>query len=332
MYQRGITLILIAITLVLGESLCAQPALNQTDAKNRKQGPWQKVHAETGKVAYRTTFKDDVPIGKTERFYEDGSLQAVVVHAGKQRDRAKLYHPNGQLMAQGVYVNQLRDSVWLFFDENGKLRNEEVYKAGEKNGPARVYSENGSVVEKAIYKDNFKHGDWEKYYEDGKPLLKCHVVDGLHYEGKYTEWYPDGTKRIEGTYVDGKKESSWYEFNENGSIHVIYVYRGGKVEEEHPRNGVFDAYYPNDILRSSYTYKEGNKHGPFKEYYHQGEWKTEETKDEFGEPLKVQRLYGTQLLREGKYMDGELHGEVIIYQTNGKVSKIENYNRGVLVK
>jgi antitoxin component YwqK of YwqJK toxin-antitoxin module len=332
MYLKLKAVILLIVLSIFGGSIFAQPVINQTDAKNRKQGVWEKFHPETRKVAYRATFKDDVPVGKTQRYYEDGSLQAEVIHTGKGRDRAKLYYPTGVLMAQGVYINQERDSVWQMFDENGQLRNDETYRNGKKNGLARLYNSEGTVLEKVYYKDDFRHGDWEQYYDDGKLRLKCHVVDGLYYEGKYMEYYPDGKKRLEGTYVDGKKESSWYHYNDDGSIEIIYVYRNGKVEETFPKNGVFEDYYPNDILRSSYTWKDGKKSGPFKEYYMQGEWKLAETRDEFGEPLKVQRLSGTQIMREGKYLDGELHGEIITYNTEGKVSKRETYHRGVLAK
>ncbi len=325
--------LLLMVTMALfGESLTAQPAINRTDAKHRKQGVWEKFHPETGKVAYRANFKDGVPVGKTQRYYEDGSLQAEVTHTGKERDRAKLYYPTGVLMARGVYIRQERDSVWQMYDESGKLRSDETYRDGKKNGLARLYNSTGTVIEKVYYKDDFRHGDWEQYYDDGKLRLKCHVVDGLFYEGKYTEYFADGKKRLDGTYIDGKKESSWYEYNADGSIEIIYVYRNGNIAEEHPKNGVFDEYYPNDILRSSYTWKDGKKSGQFKEYYMQGEWKLAETRDEFGEPAKVQRLSGTQCMREGKYLGGELHGEIIYYNADGKVSKREIYNRGVLVK
>jgi antitoxin component YwqK of YwqJK toxin-antitoxin module len=335
--MRFITLIAAAIAVLspFGESLYAQPterAPNATDSKQRKQGPWEKFHPATGKVAYRATFKDDVPVGTTERFYEDGSLQSVMVHTGKGRDRAKLYHPNGKLMAMGVYVNQQRDSVWQFYDENGQLRSEETYAAGVKNGRLVLYSATGSVLERANFNNNFRDGLWEQFYDDGKPRLICTVVNGLYYEGKYTEYFPDGKKRLEGNYVDGKRHSSWYEFNSDGSIRTIYVYREGKIEEEHRKNGTFEMYYPNDILRSVHTWKDGKLHGPFTEYYEQGQWKEVDTKDEFGNPMRVQRLSGTQALREGRYLEGELHGEVIYYHTNGKVSKKEQYERGKLLK
>ncbi len=313
----------------------AQPVSgpNEVDSKNRKQGHWEKFHSTTGKPAYKATFKDDQPVGIMQRFYEDGTLQVEVDYGTGKSGRAKLFYPDGEsVMAEGKYLGQERDSVWRFYSPEGALTSEEQYVNGKKNGLSRVYFADGSIAEKINYKDDVPNGDWEQFYLNGQPKLKANVVNGIQYEGKYTMYYDDGKKQIEGSYVNGKKESSWYEFNPDGSIKVIYVYRNGNVVEEHFQNGTFEKYYSNDILRSVHNYKNGKKHGPFKEYFAQGEWRTEEGKDEFGNRFPVQRLYGTQLQREGKYLDGELHGEVINYNSTGQVISREKFDKGVPVR
>ncbi len=325
-----------ATLLMLGMCMFAeaQPAagLNHTDAKGRKQGPWEKVHAETGKPAYRTTFKDDEPVGTTERYFEDGSLQARIRHRKDGTDLARIFYPEGGLMATGVYRAQQRDSTWLFFGEDSVLTAEEQYNKGQKHGLSRAYYSDGSLSEKTEYKEGMRNGVWEQYYPDGNLRLKATVREGIAYDGEYLSNYANGKPMLKGRYEDGKREGSWYHYHEDGSIEVIYVYRGGKVESEHPQNGTFDAYYNNDIPRNSYTYKNGKKNGPFKEYYNQGEWRTEEAKDEFGNARPVQKLHGTQVMREGKYLEGELHGELVTYTEKGKVKSKEMYERGVKVK
>lgn len=311
--------------------LHAQP--NQVDAQNRKQGEWIKRHQETGEIAYKAFFKNDVPVGTTERYYEDGSLQALIHHGRQGRDRVQAFYPEGGgLMAMGNYLNQERDSVWLFFSEDSVLTAEETYQKGQKQGVARTYYPDGSISEKTTWKDGVKHGPWEQFYPDGTLKMKATVEEGIRYEGAYESYYANGKPLMKGKYVDGQKESSWYHHHEDGSVEIIYVYRSGKIESEHRQNGVFEDYFPDDIKRSSYTYKDGKKHGPFKEFYHQGEWRTEEATDEFGESRQVQRLYGTQVKREGKYLHGELHGEVVQYNTKGKVTARERYDKGERVK
>lgn len=309
----------------------AQP--NETDDRGRKQGVWMQPHEGTDVPAYRATFKDDEPVGTTERYYEDGALRARINHAKDGTDRAEIFYPEGGgLMAKGKYVNRQRDSTWQFFDTEGNLKAEETYRSGARHGISRIYFDDGSLSEKVTYADDVKHGEWEQYYPNGNLKLKATVRDGVTYEGEFTNYHPNGKPMLRGKYEDGKRVSSWYTFKESGAVEVIHVYREGKVVSEHPQNGEFEKYYPDDIKRSMHTYKDGNKHGPFKEYYRQGEWRTEEATDEFGNTRPVQRLYGTQVMREGKYYEDELHGEVITYTEKGKVKKREHYDKGEKIK
>ncbi len=303
---------------------------NQLDEEGKKHGPWIKYH-ESGKIMYQGEFDHGKPIGRFERFYEEGGLQALLDHKPDGSTFAKLYFPDSLvLMAEGKYVEQKRDSVWSFYSEDGSLASRESYNMGEKNGVSEIFYPDGSLSERMVFKAGVKNGKWEQYFENGNPKLIATVIDGLSYEGKYESYYPDGKKLIEGKYVEGKKESSWYHYNENGSIEIIYVYRSDVVVDEYPKNGTFDSYWPNDIKRSEYTYKDGLKDGPFKEWFELGEWRNEERTDEFGNRVPIQKLYGTQLYREGNYRKGELHGEVITYTEKGKVDKRENYQMGEL--
>lgn len=309
----------------------AQP--NRTDDKGRKQGEWMQLHEGTDIPAYRTEFKDDRPVGTTERYYKDGSLQARIDHGKSGTDRAEIFYPEkGGLMANGNYVNRERDSTWRFFDAEGNLKAEETYRKGVKHGISRIYFEDGSLSEKVTYAEGVKHGEWEQYYPNGNLKLKATVREGVSYEGEFTNFHPNGKPMLKGKYTDGKRESSWYTYKESGAVEVIHVYREGKVVSEHPQNGEFEKYYPDDIKRSMHTYKNGKKHGPFREYYRQGEWRTEEAVDEFGNARPVQRLYGTQVMREGRYYEDELHGEVITYTEKGRVKKREHYEKGQKIK
>ena len=306
--------------------LMAQPGA--LDDEGRKHGTWVKHHEKTGKPIYEAQFEHGEAVGVTRRYYEDGSLKAELTHRGGGVDDALIYHPNESLMARGIYRDEKKDSIWLFYDENGILRLEEEYKKGEKHGQSRTYFSDGSISEKAVYQDGVKHGAWEQYHPDGQLKLKAYVEEGIRYEGNFEQYYPNGRIELKGKYADGKRHGSWYQHHEDGSIEVIVVYRWGKVESEHPQNGTFEKYYEDDILRSRYTYKNGEKHGPFEEYYQKGEWRTEEVSDDFGNTRPVQRLYGTQLLRKGKYKNDELHGELTRYSPEGKIVEKAIYEHG----
>lgn len=312
----------------------AQPveAPNKTDAQGRKQGLWVGYYP-TDTLKYRGTFKNNLPIDTLERFDEDGFLVARLIYRKgnpKVADAQIFYTDNGGLMAEGKYVEQERDSVWFFYDLNGHLVSRENYKNGKRHGEVIVYYATGSVSEKANYRNGVKNGKWEQYFENGNPKLSATVMNGIKYDGIFVSYYPDGSKRDSGRYVNGLRESSWYHFNADGSIRVIYVYRAGEVKEEHRRNGVFTKYFPNDIKRSEYTYEDGKKNGPFKEYYEKGKWVTGIETDKFGITYPVQRLEDTQVKREGNYKNDKLDGEIITYTEKGKIKKKEVYQNGIL--
>ncbi len=314
----------------LGSPIFAQStkAPNKTDAKGLKQGLWEGYY-DTDTLKYRGHFKDGQPVGTFERYHENGTLQAELTYRKDHSAFAKIYDEDtGNRIAEGKYINQERDSTWLFFAADGSLLSKNNYRNGKKNGSSTVYYASGSVAEKMNFLNGVKNGKWQQFFEDGNPKLDATVVNGAAYDGQYTAYYPDGTKMTSGKYVDGLKESSWYHFNEDGSIEVIYVYRSGKVEEEHRYNGVFKDYFPDDIERSEYTYKDGKKNGPFKEFYEKGNWVTESETDKFGNEYPVQRLHDTQVKREGQYKDGQLDGEIITYTEEGKVEKKEHYANG----
>lgn len=305
--------------------------LNQTDKEGKKHGIWEKRY-ENGEIQYRGEFSHGTPIGTLERFYEDGSLQAVMKFRNANANYATLYYPETKVvMAEGLYSDQKRDSIWTFYSEAGILTSRESYRDGLKEGTTEIYYEDGSISERILFKEDVKNGTWEQYFNNGNPKLKANVIDGVKYDGKYTTYYPDGIKMKEGKYVDGKKESSWYLFNEDGSVHIIYVYRADKIAEEFPKNGTFEVYWPNNIQRSEYTYKAGKRNGDFKEWYNKGEWKDEMRVDEAGNPYPIQKLYDVQLKREGVYKEGKLHGEIVTYSEDGSIDKKVNYQMGEIV-
>src|SRR5690606_20027730 len=133
----------LALSAFLNITICgnAQPGVapNQTDDQGRKQGLWQKYYP-TDTMQYQATFVDGKPVGELIRFYEDGSLQAIINYSKDSIARAELFYPEtGEVMAKGNYIGQKRDSIWLFYSETGVLTSSETYKNGEKNGMNIIY-------------------------------------------------------------------------------------------------------------------------------------------------------------------------------------------------
>ena len=88
---------------------------NLVDKEGRKTGHW-KVAYPNGKTLYEADFVEGQPVGEMLRYYENGAVKARMhFEAGGQRSVARLYYQNGKLAAEGLYVNQQKDSVWTYY-------------------------------------------------------------------------------------------------------------------------------------------------------------------------------------------------------------------------
>jgi len=112
---------------------------------------------------------------------------------GKRADGiSKGWWPNGKLKHKWCWKNNLRDGLWIFYDENGQKKSEEIYKDGKLDGLWTFWYENGQKEVEGTYKDGKK--------------------DGL---GIY--WYDNGQKQAEGTFNNGKEDGLWTYWSSDGN-------------------------------------------------------------------------------------------------------------------
>jgi antitoxin component YwqK of YwqJK toxin-antitoxin module len=55
-----------------------------------------------------------------------------------------MFNENGTLKAKGKYAGKERDSLWTFYDGQGKIASTENYVKGKKDGLWKVFYPNGS--------------------------------------------------------------------------------------------------------------------------------------------------------------------------------------------
>jgi antitoxin component YwqK of YwqJK toxin-antitoxin module len=308
--------------------------INQTDDQGRKQGRWIKT-APDGILIYEGQFVDDKPVGEFKRYYEDGSLQAEMNYRSADVAYAKLYYPGKELvmMAEGKYINQEKDSVWLSYDSGGQLKGLDTYKKGVRHGRSVVYHINGAVSEETTFKDDERHGEWKQFYQDGQKMAEG-TFDKGERTGEYVKYYPNGKDWVKGKYVNGFKESTWIYGNENGSIGQMVVYRRGKEEKQVKMNGTFTENYDNDQPKLVENYKNGKLHGEYIEYYNDGKWVDKQVDHRHkGGELEIHRVLEGQTIKlKAEYKDGELHGALAEYDEKGKIIRKENYVNGQVKK
>jgi antitoxin component YwqK of YwqJK toxin-antitoxin module len=95
-----------------------------------------------------------------------------------------VYYQNGNVKAQGNYVNNKREGEWLFYYENGAIALKKNFSKGEQVG------------------------EWCYYNQDGGLLLKVDDISKIN-EKAEVALYENNKIKSKGTFVNGKKEGDF---------------------------------------------------------------------------------------------------------------------------
>jgi len=229
-----ITSMLVLELLLFTFSMVAQSdtLFNQTDANHLKQGWWKKTYPN-GNLMYKGFFKDDKPVGTMFRYFETGLVKAILQYDEKGTyARARLLYEDGQLAAEGVFYNALKDSTWSYYSYYDRsLTARETYNKGSRHGMMVYYYSNGDVSEKLEWKNNTKDGIWEQYFLGGKLKMKALYCDNK-LDGDFLVNFDDGKPYLKGKYQHDQRQGIWTFYNQDGTVEAEMEYVNGKHKNE----------------------------------------------------------------------------------------------------
>lgn len=207
----------------------AQDTINRTDEQGRKQGFWRKIDT-IGQIIYEGRFNNNVPYGDFRYYYPDGKIKTQLIYSCNGAcATAVSYFRNGKKMAEGKYIQEKRDSVWLFFSETtGSVVAEETYRNGVKHGTAKTFFLKGGVSEIMNWNNGIREGKWEYYYSDGKVKTSC-LFENDEKNGPFKAYDTSGKLMIEGRYKSGHQDGQWIYYNEKGIPVKRETYVDGKL-------------------------------------------------------------------------------------------------------
>jgi antitoxin component YwqK of YwqJK toxin-antitoxin module len=311
-------LLSLGFVLLLGFSALAQ---NKTDAQGRKQGSWSKAFP-SGKTRYTGFFIDDIPVGSFQYFHENGKIKAKNYFFEKgKKAKAELFNTKGEKEAEGLYVDKLKDSVWNYYNTQGKLIMTESYKLGKKHGVFKVYSPDGLKTEEVItWLNNEKHGAWTQFYPDGSKRIEAYYMHG-ELDSVFKFYFQGGKIKMEGKYRNAGKVGEWLEYNSDGSLRLQEIYKKGTHLRTTLLNGVFKQYYPNGFIESEYQYKNGKKNGPFTEYHNTGKKVKRMRTSPEGDQEMYEEEEGIVIKRKGVFKDDLPVGTIESFDEKGKPIK-----------
>ncbi|MEA3462102.1 MAG: toxin-antitoxin system YwqK family antitoxin [Bacteroidota bacterium] len=222
---------------------------NQVDASGRKTGHWKELYPD-GKTLYEADFVEGHPAGEMVRYYENGGVRArILFEAEGNRSHTQLYYESGKLAADGLYVNQAKDSVWTYYsDIDGSVRIREQYQEGKLEGMSRSYYPNGEVSEDVQWKQNEKDGTWKQYYENGLPRLSGHYEKGK-LQGSYELYFSDGNIKIRGSYLNNRSHGTWIFYNESGEeVYELEYVNGTPADWEKYNKWIQDSLKKYEVI------------------------------------------------------------------------------------
>ncbi|MEM2144090.1 MAG: hypothetical protein QW279_01920, partial [Candidatus Jordarchaeaceae archaeon] len=222
------------------------------------------------------------------------------------------------------------------YDENGRIISEGTYdKKGKKQGSFKIFDPETGIARE------------EKVYMRDTLVAKGPVDENFKRNGKWEEYYTDGSLKSTGEYKNGKKEGEWKYFFRNGNIEQIGKYLQGLP------HGKWIWYYENAAVLREEIFVKGKREGEFFEFSEKGDtilkgyfindkeedfWVyqlndyREEGKYQEGRKTGIWKAYNKhtgKLIFIGEYVDGLENGIHKYFYPDGKIKEEGNYSLGI---
>ncbi len=201
------------------------------------------------------------------------------------------YYPEGSKSSEGTLKDGKPDGYWKTYFPSGVLKSEGNRKNFLLDSVWIFYNDKAQKTEMINYLYGKKNGYYSKFENDtllSKEMYLNDIQQGMSYY-----YYKSGKVYQEINYKDGSRQGDAKEYSEDGTLIAIYEYRYGNIVDRERLNRLDD---------------DGKKNGIWKEFYSNGNVKSEVT-----------------------YEHGVIDGYLKEYEENGKIIKSERYLKGELV-
>ena len=203
---------------------------NTKDQEGRKQGYWIKKFPNSNAIDYTGQFKDDKPFGTFIYYFTSGKKKAQITYINSYTTYTIMYHENEEILAQGKFINQLKDSTWNIYSPSGKVSIIENYKNGILNGERLVFYPLGNsitkkeqVSQKQFYLNGKLNGKQIEYFDNGKIWKESNYQNGVK-EGEELTYNPYGFIEMKDFYLNGTKNGWCFAYDSIGSKINAKVY------------------------------------------------------------------------------------------------------------
>lgn len=207
---------------------------NFIDKEGRKQGEWKKYWDKSNTVLqYEGAFVNDKPVGQFWYYYPTSEVRAIIEHISENQSFVTYYFKNREVMSEGMYLHQKRDSIWINYNNAGLTLSMENFKNGKLEGKKVTFYVQNQIENGAL-----------------KVLSECFYEDSLK-SGTYIERFSTGRIKLSGQYKLDQPFGSWRKYNTKGELLQLFRFKKGV------RNGWVLNYDENQEVIQRDLYKNG---------------------------------------------------------------------------
>ena len=263
----------------------------------------------------------NLKIGIWEYFYENGEPFELTEFKSEDSIEYLLKHYN----EKGEITIENGNGFIKESYNSGNPKQISYYENGLPDGEYKMWNANGSLRTIGSYLSGLKDGEWtERYFVSDQVYQKTYFKKGKK-DGLFTEFIPDGTKVIEGTFKEDVKNGSWEYYFENGAKDMKGSFINGN------QNGEWNFWYPNGQLYYKGGFDSGNKTGEWLFYYNDGSlWKIGSYLDNLKENNWISYYENGQKAFEGSYSKGLENNMWTSWYKNGQKKDQGEYSNGLM--
>ena len=217
----------------------------------------REKYDEKGILLESGPYIDEIPVGIHKMFDETGEIIG-----------SRIYDDIGVLLSSGIIDKEgKRDGDWKDYFRDGNLRAEGKYVDNLREGKWIFYFPVGSVEQVGNYRNGLENGEWIRYHDNGNIYIEESYFNGKE-DGLYTEYDEEENVIAQGEYIEGEKESAWI-------LNINDLQAKGNFMTG-LRDGKWKYFYDDGTSLFEGNYVQGNPDGKHKYYFPGGELKEEQ--------------------------------------------------------
>ncbi|MEI6765579.1 MAG: hypothetical protein WCM76_08050 [Bacteroidota bacterium] len=259
---------------------------------------------------------------------------------------AVFYYPNKNIASEGFMYRGKPDGYWKTYYQSGILKSEGNRKNFLLDSLWRFYSDSGKVVLEINYSAGLKNGIRRTFQK--QQIIEENFINDVK-QGFTFYYYPDKKIKSKVNFIDGREEGTGREYDHDGNVITLIDYKHGyNVGSENInryrdglKHGPWKEFYYDEILKSEGNWSYGKKDGYFKEYGKDGNLlsirKYLNDVEITDAPELASLQVKTDYYKNGKpkivasYKDGIPEGVRREYAQDGQILKSYIFKNGVIV-